>query len=236
MCRILAVNSAAPIESSRFRDFPQLCSKSSCGPHKDGWGLTSVVDGAPSHLGRESKAADAADSGWSTALAALDASKPTGTVIAHIRSASVGDIRLENTQPYIHAPWAFAHNGTIRNFDSPTAWPMEGDSDSERYFKIVVPHLEMGQPPVVAIAKAMREVRGRDHTSLTCVFSDGPRMFAIHDSKKPEEHGLQFASHEGAIVVAQEPLFQAHWRAVENQHVLIAEHGRLKGVLPLFRL
>jgi len=42
--------------------------------------------------------------------------RPT-TVIAHVRAATIGDPATENTHPFRHGPWVFAHNGTLTAFD-----------------------------------------------------------------------------------------------------------------------
>jgi len=39
------------------------------------------------------------------------------TVIAHVRAATVGEPESENTHPFHHGPWVFAHNGTLTAFD-----------------------------------------------------------------------------------------------------------------------
>ncbi|HVL87549.1 MAG TPA: class II glutamine amidotransferase [Candidatus Thermoplasmatota archaeon] len=240
MCRILAANSAQPIAAERFTDFPSLCTKSSCGPHRDGWGVVAATAEGPRHLGREAKPADAPDSSWAAAMARLAEGRPAGTVLAHLRAASAGlSVRLENTHPFLHGRWAFAHNGTLHDYRPELSVPAEGDTDSERLFKFLLPRLENPGPTVPTMVEALRRVRSQcaSYTALTCVFTDGPRLFAIHDSTKGhEDHGLVFASDQGVLWVAQEPHFPAHWRPVENQHMLVAENGRLKGVVPLFRV
>lgn len=42
----------------------------------------------------------------------------TNTVVAHVRLATVGEPCLENAHPFHHGCWAFAHNGTVREFDT----------------------------------------------------------------------------------------------------------------------
>lgn len=39
------------------------------------------------------------------------------TVVAHVRRATVGGTSIENTHPFHHGRWIFAHNGTVPNFD-----------------------------------------------------------------------------------------------------------------------
>src|SRR3990172_8497613 len=37
-------------------------------------------------------------------------------VLAHVRDASVGCVAEENTHPFVHGAWLFAHNGTVARF------------------------------------------------------------------------------------------------------------------------
>ncbi len=69
-------------------------------------------------------------------------------VIAHIRKATQGDVRLENTHPFVRELWghywAFAHNGDLKNF-SPVLdgrFRPVGDTDSEHAFCFMLQELE----------------------------------------------------------------------------------------------
>lgn len=39
------------------------------------------------------------------------------TVVAHVRRATVGPTSIENTHPFDHGRWIFAHNGTVPHFE-----------------------------------------------------------------------------------------------------------------------
>ena len=66
-------------------------------------------------------------------------------MIAHIRKASSGNNKMENTHPFGIDDWAFAHNGTIKDkckldkyYERSCDAPVIGDTDSERFFAIIM--------------------------------------------------------------------------------------------------
>jgi hypothetical protein len=73
------------------------------------------------------------------------------TVLAHLRLASVGSVKLDNAHPFTHGRWAFAHNGTLHAFDrhraaiealiAPAYRAFRGDTDSERCFALFLTRL-----------------------------------------------------------------------------------------------
>jgi len=76
-------------------------------------------------------------------------------VIAHVRAATVGKVAMENTHPFDHGPWAFAHNGTIpgiehvrTRLDLGLFAPAWGDTDSELVFRWILNRMgEYGLDP-----------------------------------------------------------------------------------------
>lgn len=107
--------------------------------HTDGWGIVTYQSGVP-HLKKKTTAAFedqsfsmAAEQAYSTAI------------VAHVRKATVGDISIKNTHPFVSDRWTFAHNGTLTGFDricdqleSETRPELQaqrkGTTDSEQYF------------------------------------------------------------------------------------------------------
>lgn len=86
--------------------------------------------------------------------------------LAHIRRATVGPAALENTHPFAHGVWAFAHNGTIPHFDEvrprmlgATAAPhraaIGGSTDSEHLFRMLMTAVE------AAPGQALTDTLGR---------------------------------------------------------------------------
>lgn len=79
--------------------------------HTDGWGIAFYEDGRPTI---ERRPIAAFEDAHFNATAERVYSQ---TVMAHIRQATVGTASLENTHPFCHGPWTFAHNGSITAFD-----------------------------------------------------------------------------------------------------------------------
>jgi len=108
--------------------------------HGNGWGIAAYSDGEPS-VERQCWAAWQGEH-FSEAAARIYAK----TVISHIRRATVGGTALENTHPFRHGNWVFAHNGTIPHFNEvrprlleaiagPHRDLIEGETDSEHVFR-----------------------------------------------------------------------------------------------------
>jgi glutamine amidotransferase len=107
--------------------------------HGHGWGVADYRDGLP----LIEKQAWAAFHGehFRKSAARIYAK----TAVAHVRRATVGGTSMENTHPFQHGSWLFAHNGTIPNFlavrdkmiqhiDPMLQNSIEGDTDSEHIF------------------------------------------------------------------------------------------------------
>ena len=69
-------------------------------------------------------------------------------VIAHIRKATQGEIKLENTHPFVRELWgnywSFAHNGDLKNFTPVLTGRFRpvGNTDSERAFCYILQELD----------------------------------------------------------------------------------------------
>lgn len=74
-------------------------------------------------------------------------------VIAHIRKATQGETKLENTHPFVRELWgqywSFAHNGDLKNFSPQLSGRFipVGNTDSEKAFCYLLQelHLEFGE-------------------------------------------------------------------------------------------
>ncbi len=78
--------------------------------HPHGWGIGWWEDGLP----RVRRGILPAHSDDAFLAAGRELRAPV--VVAHVREASVGEVRDENTHPFQHGPWLFAHNGTVARF------------------------------------------------------------------------------------------------------------------------
>jgi predicted glutamine amidotransferase len=77
----------------------------------DGWGVGIYEQGAPAVF--KSARAAAHDTEFRDTAGRV----VSRNVIAHIRAATVGSSGLDNTHPFRHGPWLFAHNGTLAGWD-----------------------------------------------------------------------------------------------------------------------
>jgi len=115
--------------------------------HPDGWGIAFYRDEMPL---LERRAAAAFQDVHFSATAERVYSR---AVIAHIRMATVGEVSLANTHPFVYACWTFAHNGTVTAFPALGARLAEetgprlqahrrGDTDSEQVFFWLLARME----------------------------------------------------------------------------------------------
>jgi len=172
MCRLFGFRSAA---SERVHDALVLERNSlrrQSLEHPDGWGIASWEDGGLPQVARGLGAAHL-DPEFERVSSAVKAR----TVLAHLRLASVGSVKLDNAHPFTHGRWAFAHNGTLHAFDrhrpaiealiAPAYRAFRGDTDSERCFALFLTRLSsradpLGTPSLRdvqwALATAMDEI------------------------------------------------------------------------------
>lgn len=115
------------------------------------------------------------------------------TVVAHVRRATVGGTAIENTHPFHHGSWIFAHNGTIPNFLKvrdrmmPEIDPLlqnciEGTTDSEHVFYYLLslhmrhPDHDLRELVAVGINRLRQwsaEIDQHAEVGLNIVLSDG---------------------------------------------------------------
>ena len=133
--------------------------------HAHGWGVATYCDGVP-QVDRQALAAYEDERFRRTAARAF-----SHTVVAHVRRASVGSIRLDNTHPFVHGKWVFVHNGTLRAFGAMREWMLDamtdehrmairGTTDSEHVFHFVM-SLWAKRPswtPFEALREGLRQV------------------------------------------------------------------------------
>lgn len=177
MCRLYGFRSA--IDSAVHRslvDAENAMARQSA-RHSDGWGIAFYVDRFPQVIRNDTGALN------DSLFKELSAVVSTRTLIAHIRQATSGAVRVLNCHPFQHGAWTFAHNGQVCGFADPAVRArlearidprfrrhVLGDTDSERVFYIILSHLarrvdELHHPgqraPLVleALRDALAEVR-----------------------------------------------------------------------------
>lgn len=133
MCQLLGMSANVPTDICfSFTGFRQR--GGSTDHHADGWGIGFFEDaGCRLFIDTEASA--------NSPIAALVSAYPirSQSVIAHIRKATQGQIKLHNTHPFQREMggryWLFAHNGDLHQFQA-DAGPTQpvGDTDSEQAF------------------------------------------------------------------------------------------------------
>jgi glutamine amidotransferase len=142
----------------------------------------------------------------------IDLAEAAGNVradvlLGHVRLASVGALRTENTHPFRYRSWLWAQTGTILGFERLRARLLDaqpeflrrnvrGETDSELFFYLFLSflhdagHLESGQASYESIAAALRASvalvdrlsaeEGFGANTGDILVSNGERMVAVH--------------------------------------------------------
>jgi len=168
MCRLFGFRSQSPSAVHRSLVGASNALRVQSRAHPDGWGIGWWSEEGPPQLVRSAGAAHAEPEFVRSAEQVRATS-----VIAHIRKASVGPVRLDNAHPFRWGPWLFAHNGTVAHFDrhrgaieraiDPAfANVVVGDTDSARCFGLFLTRLSRladpsGNVAMDALARALGE-------------------------------------------------------------------------------
>ena len=208
--------------------------------HGDGWGIAALEDGAL-RVHRSTLPANA-----DTRFAELAASLNTTLAIAHVRQASVGQVSPENTHPFAHGRWVFAHNGTLQDFAAGrtrmlAAIPADlqsrilGMTDSEHIFYLLLGKLRtatgnLDQPTsaesvltvlaeVLPLLDAWFPAHGIEETKLNFLLTDG-RLIAATCWK----HSLHVLERVGeCVMIASQPTSDGPWEPERQGSLLVVD-------------
>ncbi|ADV65140.1 class II glutamine amidotransferase [Desulfurococcus mucosus] len=189
-------------------------------------------------------------------------------VVSHVRLASVGDRRRGNTHPWLYRSWVFAHNGTIHDRRALLGLlderhrSLDGDTDSEAFFHLVVQEAEEYGDPVEGIRRAVEKIiaEGIGFSSLNFIASDGERLYALRYAttsldyytlyyrERPGEGfelrklsketrqliAMKLAYRERAVLVASEPMSdEPYWNPIPNKHLIVVNSGLDIELIPM---
>jgi glutamine amidotransferase len=144
--------------------------------------------------------------------AAIDVAKIASDVradllVGHVRSATVGSLRTENTHPFRYRQWLFAMTGTLPSFDAIrerliSSVPeflrssIRGETDAEILFYVFLsflhdagrltdaitppPHVRDALRSCVAVVDGMAAEVGGKPSQVNVMISDGENIFALH--------------------------------------------------------
>ncbi|MGH2341980.1 class II glutamine amidotransferase [Segnochrobactraceae bacterium EtOH-i3] len=175
-------------------------------------------------------------------LASLCRQIRSGLFLAHVRSATSGEVSRANCHPFALGRTLFMHNGQIggyervrRHIDAlipDRLYPARrGTGDSEAIF-LAAAGRGLAERPVAAIAETlalccrhMTEAGISQPLRFSALLSDGDRLHAFRWASDAHPPSLYWASVGGGIAVASEPFsFEAGaWTPVPAGSVLIAD-------------
>lgn len=179
---------------------------------------------------------------WSDAnLASLCRQIRSGLFLAHVRSATSGEVSRANCHPFALGRTLFMHNGQIGGYERvrreidalipDSLYPARrGTGDSEAIFLASVGR-GLAEQPVEALAETLTLCCERMATAglaaplrFAALLSDGERLHAFRWASDPRPPSLYWTRLAGGIAIASEPFsFEAEdWTAIPAGSVLTA--------------
>lgn len=203
MCQLLGMNCNVPTDICfSFEGFSARGGKTD--DHSDGWGIA-FFEGKGCRILIDAK------SSIISPIADLVRKYPIHSthVIAHIRKATQGEVKLENCHPFRRELWGkywvFAHNGNLPDFE-PENWGFYqpvGETDSEKAFCLMLntlrEHFPQGEPPLKEIYFVLQKV-------TETLASIGIFNYLLSNG----EHFFAHCSTNLSYIVRQAPFAAAH--------------------------
>lgn len=189
MCQLLGMNCATPTDITfSFRGFSQRAGITS--DHCDGFGIAFFEDKACRVFVDNQSAIE-------SPIADLIRQYPikSRNVIAHIRKATQGQIKLENTHPFSRELWGrhwiFAHNGDLHQFHPNFSGHFQpiGTTDSERAFCYLldqmVENFGYSEPSLDEIFNLLEQISPQiaEHGTFNFCLSNGQALFSYATTK-----------------------------------------------------
>lgn len=145
--------------------------------------------------------------------------------LIHARKASPGyGSNLVNTHPFQKqrkgTTWYFCHNGTINDSVLPHCENLEGETDSERFFNLLLERYDESND-MKSLATTIRSFN--NYTSLNFLLSNGKFLYAACCYQKyPRYYTLKLHQDDKYLIVSSERLgrLTTGWEAIENGLIL----------------
>jgi glutamine amidotransferase len=153
-------------------------------------------------------------------------------VVGHVRQATIGALRTENTHPFRYRQWLFAQTGTVSEFDQVrerliASVPdflrsgIRGDTDAEVVFHVFLSFLHDGGRlndglveaslvrealrSTLAVVDGMTSEVGTGAASLNMMVSDGDQLLAVHRSDAPMRLRVLSGKGDADAVIGEDP-------------------------------
>lgn len=184
---------------------------------------------------------------WSDAnLASLCRQVRAPMFLAHVRSATSGEVSMANCHPFAAGRHLFMHNGQIGGYDGirrsvEAMIPDDlyarrrGNGDSEAIFLAVLGH-GLAADPVAAVARTLGTCRRVMHANaikqalrFTAIIADGETLFAIRWSSDDHPPSLYWRRMDSGVAIASEPFGDPGdvWQPVPPGSVMTARRGKI---------
>ncbi len=173
----------------------------------------------------------------------------SGLFLAHVRAATTGATSRDNCHPFVCGRWSFMHNGGIGDFallrrrierlvSDKYYSARRGTTDSELFFLLLLSN-GLEDNPLAAVSKTLTMVEkiacedeeNLQPVRLTCVFSDGEKLYAFRyadDNQAPTLYLSQCLDH-GGRAFASEPLEgnYVRWHLVDSNTLVTLSRDSL---------
>lgn len=194
MCQLLGMNSHLP--ASLTLSFSGFAQRGGCTDHHgDGWGIA-FFEGEGNQPGKGVRCFVDKESAATSQMAQLLRTWPikSHNVVAHVRKATVGEVSLQNSHPFVRELWGrywvFAHNGDLKEYNPHLhgSFKPVGNTDSEQAFCWLMQELAKSHakaPPVEELTLTLRELVPKisRHGTFNFLLSNGQALWA-HGSTK----------------------------------------------------
>jgi predicted glutamine amidotransferase len=170
-------------------------------------------------------------------------------VVGHVRHATIGALRTENTHPFRYRQWLFAQAGTVSEFEQVrerlvASVPeflrsgVRGDTDAEVVFHVFLSflhdagRLNDGQVESSLVREALRsslavvdgmtaEV-GVDAAKLNLMVSNGDQLIAVHRSDAPMRLRVLSGKADADLVIGDDPQLRRKIPELSRMHFSLA--------------
>ena len=248
MCRHLAYLGPPRSLASLLYEPPQSLERQSWKPsfqregamNADGWGVgwwDADVRDAPARY--RTKSPMWTDTSFHSVADVVHA----GAIMAAVRSATPPSPIVETgNAPFTSGPWLFSLNGFVRGFrgeigetlrrsvSNKRSIEIEGTTDTEVLFALVLDSLDGGASPAEALAAVTADVLGRTDAKLNLLLADGHGIAASvcgNSLFTLTDVGLA----AGGVLIASEPLDDhAEWAEVPDGSIVEAAIGGVRTV------
>ena len=228
MCELFGISAREPVDASEY--LSEFFSHSVRHPH--GWGIMRSVKGEYKVFKESVSASES-----SVLSDVITATEKQSNMLAHIRLATVGGMREENSHPFsgediLGRTWTLIHNGTIYSGTKLMRYlsAQSGDTDSERIFLYLLDEVNAAIKKDGVLSEKRRfEIVDRlvcalsPRNKLNLMIFDGDVLY-VHKNMK---NTLSFRQLNEGYIFSTEPLSAGVWMELPLAQLLAYKNGSL---------